>query len=254
MSKRNKYLILITTIMFCVLVDIWIGAALNNHENQHASLYRTALKTTDKDRFNYIIDSHQGNVVTNTKLTAADPVRFHEMKSKQKFFAVKRTLEEYTMHTETTTDSKGHTTTRTYWTWDDQGTDSKYSRRLEIFGRKYKTSNFDINSYFAHVDAEKLVNDNNGLSGYYHYIDSDTRYRYEVIPVSITGSFIANTNRGTLAPISGEQIKISSEHYKDYLNYNLHGGEKKVILVVVLLILIEILGIAYLYPALDEVY
>ena len=67
MSKRNKYLILITTIMFCVLVDIWIGITLNNHEKQHASLYRTALKTTDKGRFNYIIDSNQGNVVTNTK-------------------------------------------------------------------------------------------------------------------------------------------------------------------------------------------
>ena len=66
MSKRNKYLILITTIIFGVLVDIWIATTLNNHEKQHVNLYRTALKTTDKDRFIYIIDSNQGIVFTNT--------------------------------------------------------------------------------------------------------------------------------------------------------------------------------------------
>lgn len=53
--------------------------------------------------------------------------------------------------------------------------------------------------------------------------------------------------KGTLNPISGKYIKISKEHYKDYLNHNLHDGKNKVITVVVLLVLIEIVGIIYFY-------
>ena len=69
------------------------------------------------------------------------------------------------------------------------------------------------------------------------------RYSYEVMPMSVKGSFIADTSKGTLSPIGGKRIEVSKEHYKDYLNHNLHGGTVKVVAVVVLLVLLEAGGI-----------
>ncbi|MBD8087045.1 hypothetical protein HUK49_03575 [Limosilactobacillus sp. c11Ua_112_M] len=242
MSTRNKWLSLIGLIAAAILVDIIVGVSMANHERQHASVYRTALKTTDRDRFNYIVKSRQGRVISYTKLTGNEPARFNEMTIKRRFIAVKRTLEEYTMHTETTTDSKGNVTTRTYWSWDDAGTDENISKYLTIFGHKYSATKFNLDSFYRDINADKLVNHD---ADEYYYLNGSERYRYEVIPISVKGSFIADTSKGTLNPISGKYIKISKEHYKDYLNHNLNDGKKKVITAVVLLVLIEVIGIVY---------
>ena len=226
--------------VLCIFFDIIIATNINHHYDKRASIYRLALKTTNKDKFNYIVDSQQGNVITNAKLTAVSPVQFREMKSNQTFFAVKRTLEEYTMHTKTTTDSKGRTTTTTYWTWDDQGTDYKYAKQFEMFGRKYKLAKFDISSYFDHIDAKKIVNGDNGLTGYYHYLDSDTRYRYEVVPTTITGTFIAQAVNNTLKPVKGHSyIKVTHEKYKEYLADKQSKHRPVTIVVIIILLLVE---------------
>ena len=99
--------------------------------------------------------------------------------------------------------------------------------------------------FYRDIDADKLVNHDTGLIGAYYYLNGMERYHYEVIPISVKGSFIADTSKGTLNPISGKYIKISKERYKDYLNHNLNDGKKKVITVVVLLILIEVIGIYF---------
>ena len=247
MRTRNKWLSLIGLITIATLVDIIVGVSMANHERQHVSIYHTALKTTDKDHFNYIVKSQQGRVISYAKLTGNEPAKFREFTTKRRFLAVKRTLERYTMHTETTTDSKGRATTRTYWTWDYAGTDENISKYLIIFGHKYNAAKFNLDSFYRDIDASKLVNHSTGLIGAYYYLNGMERYHYEVIPRSINGSFIADTSKGTLNPISGKYIKISKEHYKDYLNHNLHDGKNKVITVVVLLVLIEIVGIIYFY-------
>lgn len=245
MSTRNKWLSLIGLIAVAILVDIMVGVSMVNHERQHASVFRTALKTTDRDRFNYIVKSRQGKIVSYAKLTGNETAKFDEMTTKHRFIAVKRILERYTMHTETTTDSKGNVTTRTYWSWDYAGTDENISKYLTIFGHKYSADKFNLDSFYRDIDADKLVNHDTGLIGAYYYLNGMERYHYEVIPISVKGSFIADTSKGTLNPISGKYIKISKERYKDYLNHNLNDGKKKVITVVVLLILIEVIGIYF---------
>ena len=136
MSKRNRWLIVIGLIVVSVLLDIVVGFGLSNKERQHASVYRTALKTTNKDRFNYIVKSRQGKVVSYAKMTGSDPAKFHEMTTKRHFMAVRRTLERYTMHIRTYTDSKGNVHTETYWTWDYAGDDEVHTKKLTIFGRR----------------------------------------------------------------------------------------------------------------------
>lgn len=253
MSTRNRWLALIGLIVLSILVDIAVGAGLLNHERQHASIYRTALKTTDKDRFNYIVDSQQGKVVSYTKFTGVKPAKFHEMTTKRHYMAVKRDLERYTMHTRTVTDSKGHTHTETYWSWDYAGSDEVHSKSLTIFGRKYNADRFDLSAFYADIDADKLVGHGTGLTGSYYYLNGMERYSYEVVPMSVKGSFISDTSKGTLSPVSGKYIEVSQEHYKDYLNHNLHGGTVKVIAIVVLLVLLETGGIVYFWIAAKEI-
>lgn len=243
MSTRNRWLALIGLIVLSILVDIVTGARLLNHERQHASIYRTALKTTDKDRFNYIVDSQQGKVVSYTKLTGIKPSKFHEMTTKRHYMAVKRDLERYTMHTRTVTGRKGHTHTVTYWSWDYVGSDEVHSKSLTIFGRNYDADKFDLSAFYDDIDADKLVDHGTGLTGSYYYLNSMERYSYEVVPMSVKGSFITDTSKGTLNPVGSKYIKVSKEHYKDYLNHNLHDGTVKVIAIVVLLVLLETGGI-----------
>lgn len=245
MSKRNRWLIVIGLIVVSVLLDIVVGFGLSNKERQHASVYRTALKTTNKDRFNYIVKSQQGKVVSYAKMTGSDPAKFHEMTTKRQFMAVRRTLERYTMHTRTYTDSKGNTHTETYWTWDYAGDDEVHTKKLTIFGRRYSAAKFNLDCFYKDIDADKLINHGTGLSGGYYYLNGIERYRYEIIPIAVKGSFLADTNKGTLSPVKGKTIKVSKENYKDYLDHNLHDGTTKLLIAEFLLVLAEANVIAY---------
>lgn len=247
MHDRDNWLLGIFLVTICILFDAFFIGTMHRQYSKENSVYRTALKTTDSDRFNYIVDSHQGNVITNAKIKAVKPVKFSEMKTGSGGLAVKRTLEEYTMHETTTTDSKGHTTTTYYWTWDDARTDRTYADQITMFGRKYKLNRFDVDSFFDDVDAKKIVNGNNGVSGRYHYISGDDRYRYEIIPTTIRGTFIADASSGTLKPLKGEsKIGLSQEKYKEYLKERLSSHRLELALLVTFLVLAEGSAIFYI--------
>ncbi|MFQ9706105.1 MAG: hypothetical protein ACLRX6_03320 [Limosilactobacillus pontis] len=240
MDKREKWLLGIFLVTISLAFDIMIAVTINKHYEKTSSTYRTALKTTNRDKFNYIVDSHQGNVITHTKLKADKPVKFPEMKRGTGGLAVKRTLQQYTEHSETTTDSKGHTTTTYYWTWDDVDTDSRYAKNVHMFGRQYKLSIFDVNGYFDSIAAKKITDGDNGLTGAYHYLDSYNRYEYEIIPTTIAGTFIANTSSGTLKPLKdNSKINLSQESYKGYLKDGQSAHPLAAVCIVVVLMLCE---------------
>lgn len=248
MNQQEKWFMIIFLAVIAFCFDCLLINGLNSHFDREAAIYRTALKTTDKDRFNYIIDSHQGNVITNTKLEAVQSVKFSEMKSGGEFLAVEKTLEEYTPHTQITTDSKGNTTTTTYWTWDDQWTKTRYTDQIKIYGRKYKLSKFNVDNYFNHIDAKRIVKGDNGLSGYYHYLNGDQRIRYEVIPTTIHGTFIANTDNGTLKPIKNDKkIHINQEKYQDYLKEHESNHHSEIITAAVVIVILELGGLIYIW-------
>lgn len=246
MHNRDTWLLGLFLVTICAVFDIVTIGAINSHNAKKTEVYRMALKTTDPTRFNYIVDSHQGNVITNTKLKAVKAVKFPEMKANAGGLAVKRTLEEYTMHETTTTDSKGHTTTTYYWSWDYVKTDWKYADKITMFGRKYKLNQFSVDSFFNNIDAKKIVGGDNGLSGHYHYISGDDRYRYEIIPATIRGTFIANTSDGTLKPINGSsKIAVSTQKYKDYLKERQASHAGSIVLIAIMLVTIEVGTICY---------
>lgn len=241
--NNKKLIAAIVFIVISVVIDIVVCAKVANHNRQQRSMYQTALKTTDKDRFNYIINSQQGNVITNARLTASEGVKFPEMTNKNKFMYVERTLEEYTMHTTVTTDSKGNIQTTTYWSWDDVRTDKRQTKKVSIYGKQYDASKFNVGRFLQDKSASKITNEK--YSSYY-YLDGDRRYRYEVVPIKIKGSFIAKAVNGTLRPIKGKTIKVSDESYRKYLKEKLDPKVGGVVIVATMLIMVEVIVLSYL--------
>ena len=242
LNNKQKWIVSIIVIIVSILVDILVFEGTESHIQKQNSIYRTALKTEDKSRFNYIVDSQQGKVVTHSKITSADPVKFPEMNTKNKYMLVKRTLQEYTPHNETTTDSKGNTHTKTYWTWDDDSTTTRTSKELIIFGRKYKLSKFDVNAYLSNTSAKELIK---GVTTEHYYLSYDRRYEYQIIPSKISASFISDATGGTLKPVNEQKISLVNQSYKEYLKRNLDSKTWLIICGEILLIVIEIY-LAYL--------
>lgn len=210
-TKRWIGLIIGATIF---LILNWVAtSAYVNKQRHESSEYRVALKTRSPRRFNYIVDSQQGKVIANGKFKALEPTKFSEMNHK-KYLAVKKDRYDYTMHTTTTTDSKGHTSTHTYWSWDFTGSQSSKSPHLKFMGRKYKTSKFSVDQLYQHVSAYKLIKD---CDGYYYYTGPMTRYSYSVVPSNTKGTFLANAGSKGLRPISGSKIKISQSGLKQFV-------------------------------------
>lgn len=245
MTKQKQWLLVIVAIVLSITCDILVGFLISNHVRSSESVYRTALKTTNKQRFNYIVKSQQGNVITHAALHG-DPVKFREMNKNRKFMAVHRILEVYTMHTRTYTDSKGNVHTETYWTWDDSGSDTVASKKVRIYGHSYPTKRFSLSDYYQDIDADKIVDHGTGLTGMYYYLNSMERYRYEVIPTTISGSFIANASKGTLAPTKGNTIAVSKQSYKDYLRQHQTNGWQIITILMLMLVAIEALAISYM--------
>ena len=190
--------------------------------------YVTAIKTSEKDDFNYSVDSKQGRVLTNGQFTTnKDLAQFDEMT--KGFTYVKRTKEHYTMHTQTYKCGKS-TCTRVYYSWDSVGSDEKYANKITYFDRQYATSTFDFKNMLEKVDAcdvtKKDTNtgwfhEKHGCSkswdtGYY-YLDNNDRYYYEAVPTKFTATFITDTYSGTLKPLNQDSIVLENKSINEVL-------------------------------------
>lgn len=182
--------------------------------------YVTAIKTSEKDNFNYAVDSRQGRVLTNGQFTSdKNLAKFDEMN--KGFTYVKRTKEHYTQHTYTTCNSKGSCTTHTYYSWDSVGSDERYADKVTYFGRQYTASIFDYKNMLQRAEACNVTSKKiekgwftakNGCSdnGYY-YLDSNDRYYYEIVPTKFTATFITDTYSGTLKPLNQDSIVLENK-------------------------------------------
>jgi len=184
--------------------------------------YVTAIKTSEKDNFNYAVDSRQGRVLTNGQFTADKKLaQFDEMT--KGFTYVKRTQEHYTRHTYTTC-SKNSCTTHVYYSWDSVGHDEKYASKVTYFDRQYNTNIFGFQNMLQKVDAcdvtKKDTNtgwfhEKHGCSkswdtGYY-YLDNNDRYYYEIVPTKFTATFITDTYSGSLKPLNQDNIVLENK-------------------------------------------
>jgi hypothetical protein len=142
--KRIIVIFLVFIMVTIGILSIKVSAEYAGYKKQ--VLYTTAIQVTDKEHFNYAVDSQQGNLLANGQFNteSKDLVKFPEMT--KAFTYVERTKEHYTMHTQTYTCGKS-TCIRTYYSWDAIDNESLVASNLELFGREYNINLFKLDNY-----------------------------------------------------------------------------------------------------------
>lgn len=181
------------------------------------SVYRKAVQVPKKSDFDYAIETEQGNLITTGELTAINPVKFPEMN--KAYLAVRKREQIYTLHTRTTTDSKGHTHTEIYHSWDYTGDDKIQVGNIKFKGHRYNFKLFNFYDFFEDIDADEITNTKSGLfGGRYYYASGVRRYSYEIVKNKNNVSFIANASNAGLKPLKNEsKIYLEDKSIKNMI-------------------------------------
>lgn len=262
-----KRIIIVALIAIVMLpLGFFIKAAIDDGGQKTARLYNTAIHVTDAQHFNYSVDTHQGNVITQGNFKADQPAKFGEMN--KSFAMVERSKEEYTMHTrevcDTDSDGNEHCHTETYYEWDYVGGDDVSSPTLTFFERKYPTAVFDLGDYERSIDCKDVMpttsfgwfQEKKGCEDHYYYTDSDTRYYYRVVDNTFDGGFIADVSNGNVKPLSGGTIKLKQQSVQAMIesanDYHLGGN---IFIVFWFILILGIMGaIAYAWSMNDGIF
>lgn len=204
-------------------IAMGIGFSITNliRERQYetAKMYNTAVQADEAERFNYAIDSRQGNLLGSGIFTAKDTVTIEELAGE--YFRIEKDKERYTRHTETYscgTEESPRTCTRTYYTWDYAGGDEFVSQTLVLYSREYPSSLFSV-SLSRRLDCDVIKIDcKDGYRyeenrGFWGASVGDIRWYYKVVDTSFFGTILASTLGGSLEPVNESRITI--HHDKD---------------------------------------
>ena len=217
-------------ILFCLAISfigIGIFFVINSKfiaEDQNLiSKMNQALILNNNEEFYHGINTDEGYVFSPFKIESESTwktTKFQEITGS--FLMIEKIREEWTMHTYTTTDSKGHTTTHVYYSWDYAGKKKDYPKYVMFNGIKISLDSLDgFDFRTLKLSSENFSSKKYRISGIYAYeiFNSDVRYYYKVIPIEITGSFFGFLGKNfpyeTITIYEGRQ---SEELYQYLLN------------------------------------
>lgn len=242
MNDLKRVVIVLVGFVALALCAFGVKGHMDSDGYKNQVNYATAVQASNKDLFNYALDSQQGRVLTNGELTAKGKLaKFDEMT--QGFTYVDRTLEHYTAHTSC---GGKPVTCHTYYTWDSQGSEERYSDKVTLYGREYPTTLFFYGK-FAH-DADACIftakdtstgwfSSRHGCDSGMYYLDGNDRYVYTTVPTTVRATFLSSTYGG-LKPFSEDRITLQdksiSQVLKDVGKYQLIGFWVATVLFVVL--------------------
>lgn len=173
-----------------VIVSLWVGLGIIVSRPILASLTKKALKTveahqvSDSLKFSYLKRTDAGDFLAESTLEAINPVSIKDIPGE--FLEIRKETEKYTYHvqTYTTTDGKGHTTvhTRTYYSWDSQGTPSKWVvDSVSFLGAGFKLS--EVGGFSHRPQSDTTIYENSRV----FHLAGDIRYCYYTYPRSTKG-------------------------------------------------------------------
>ncbi len=225
--------VLVSIIIFLVMgaIGISIDTRITDHFIENNSKYQKAVKIRDKDTLDYLISTKAGNSLVEGKVKASGTVSFKEIKGEYSY--VKKIKEVYTMHTRTVCETVGSGENQhevchleTYWTWDYAGNDTKYAKKLSIYGHELNTQYAlkDISS--SRLNLSKNINDQykGMIRGNCMYENSSIRYYYKYIPKSFKGVIYTNFTKKTESfknySLERATIKELVEEEKESINFS----------------------------------
>ncbi|NFE93700.1 hypothetical protein FDB52_02920 [Clostridium botulinum] len=199
---KREILASISIIAIMLIIGVLISGKISNYEMDKNEMYTKAIKIDKTELFQYGIDTSVGNAFIYGELRAIDSVTYSEIDGQ--YLHIEKEREEYTMHTRTVTDSKGHSHTETYWTWDYAGREELESKEVEFCNIKFDSSKIRI-PRGAYIDTL--------------YESSDVRYIYHGYPTESKGTMFVNLNKNNQLGDSKAEFYTdkSIEETYDYL-------------------------------------
>lgn len=258
MNDPKRILIVLLALITLSVCAFGIKGHMDSDGYKNQVNYTTAIQSTTKDDFNYIVDSQQGRVLANGTFTTKGEkqAKFDEMNKGYTY--VNRVKEHYTMHTRTVCSGSGKSEschTEVYYTWDEVSSDDSYADKISFMGRNYPPTLFDYSQYASDTDCDKFspavtgtgwLETKHGCIDGNFYLDDDNRYVYNTVPTTFNATFLATTYGG-LKPFQENAITLQNKSIAKVLHdvgrYQLIGFW----FVLILIILLTISGIIVAY-------
>lgn len=131
----------ISIIAILLLIGVLISSKISDYQIERNEKYNKAVKIQSADLFQYGMETNVGNAFVYGELKAVDTVTYPEIGGK--YIYVKKVKEKYTRHTRRVAHKSGkrtYYTTKTYWTWDYAGEESKKSKRINFCGIDFENN------------------------------------------------------------------------------------------------------------------
>lgn len=258
---KREILVSIAIFFFMIGVGFLISQNIASKVEEQNEEYHKALKIEDMNTYNYAKDTDVGNCFTIYTLDADTPQTIPELTGE--YLYIERVYEEehYKSRTvtETYTDSKGKTQTRTkvehYWEWDIMDRDTWTSPTCTFNGESFSTDRFSgLGDYRLTLDESTVsadYHDRLGWSSTYLKRGSHKRWSFYVVPLHLEGATYVNLAEDT---VQNNRIQLRNgrtvqEVYESYLSSSSAGTVIFWIFWIILTI-----GIIYGYCYLDNNY
>jgi len=228
MNDPKRILVVVLGLITLIVCASGIKGHIEGEGYKKQVRYVTAIQSEDADRFNYSVDSQQGNLLAHGTFSTKKEnlVKFPEMT--QAFTYVERTKEHYTMHTYETCSGKPTVcTTHTYYSWDSVDSATQSVKKITFYGREYAGTKFNYDAYRTSRSCEGMTKANtangwfsskDGCAGDEFYLDNDNRYVYSIVPQSFAGAFLASSMGGGLNPVGEDRITIENKSISQVLH------------------------------------
>lgn len=187
-TKRE---ILVCTAITLILIGLGfiINSIIQNSIYEENETYYKALKIENsEEQFKYAIKTNIGYTLAQGEVQAVEGVEIKDIQGK--YFEIRKVKEKYTMHTRQVAHTRrvGNTTqtyytTETYWTWDYVGEEKFHTEKFNFLGIdfRYETIKFHNETY---KETKK--------------VDSNTRYKYYIIPFKFKGTLFTYIDKNTI--------------------------------------------------------
>lgn len=186
---KREILASIFIIAVMLLVGFVISGKISNYILDRNEKYNKAVKIENSDLFEYGMRTNIGYAFVYGELQAVDTVSYPEIEGE--YMYVEKVEEHYNMHTRTvtTTDSKGHTHTRTevYWTWDYAGSEEQICSEISFLGHIFTSNKVDLPS----TDYITMIKES-----------SHVRYKYYGVNTEYIGTIFSELRYQTMSDSS----------------------------------------------------
>lgn len=255
----NNFILILVSLAVGILAFGLSYFVINHYVSSSVSEadYYQTMNKVNKDNFDYFLKTGAGKSgVERAKISVNDPVTMPELKGK--FSYIERDEEEYLPHTETYTDSKGHTHSRIVWSWKHTGSnvvrskeylinDSKTESVIDMIKKDFNVTDKDVNKveskgvFFKHSSYTE--------NGYY-YKDGETRFSYTTEPIKNTLTALVKLKQNKIYPLNGSSIsttKRSVKQIKKQYNNSADVAQKLMILAPIIGLLASIVTAIVFY-------